>query len=207
MDKKIYGLPALSYDYKALAPFLSEQQLMIHHDKHHKAYVDKANEVLGKLEMARKEGSEIDTKAVSKNFSFQAAGVLLHSLFWKNLSPKDKTQAEPTPIIGDEINKEFKSFERFKKEFTDCAVNCEGSGWAALAYDRETHRLIILQVEKHNVNVIPGLSLLLVLDVWEHAYYLDYKNERPKYVENFWQYVNWQEVEVRLGKAVLTLKQ
>jgi len=203
----MYELPVLPYDYKALVPFLSEEQLKIHHDKHHKAYVDKANEVLGKLNQARSEGSEIDQKAIAKNLSFQVAGALLHSLFWKNLAPKSKTQEEPTKIIGEEIKKEFKSFERFKKEFTDSAVNCEGSGWAALVYDRQTHHLLIMQIEKHNVNIIPGLDLLLVLDVWEHAYYLDYKNERPKYVEAFWQNVNWQEVEIRLGKAILTLKQ
>lgn len=207
MKTKMYALPTLPYDYKALVPFLSEEQLKIHHDKHHKAYVDKANEVLGKLEIARREGTEIDVKAVSKNLSFQAAGALLHSLFWKNLAPKDQTQTEPTKIIGDEITKEFSSFERFRKEFTDCAINCEGSGWATLAYDRQTNHLVIMQIEKHNINIIPGLDLLLVLDVWEHAYYLDYKNERPKYVEAFWQNVNWQEVEIRLGKAILTLKQ
>ncbi len=207
MDKKMYELEALPYDYKALSPFLSEEQLQLHHDKHHKAYVDKANEVLDKLELARKEGSEIDIKAVSKNLSFQAAGALLHALFWKNLAPKDQTQTEPTKIIGDEIKKEFGSYERFVKEFSDCAVNCEGSGWAALAFDRYTSRLLIMQIEKHNVNIIPAMHILLVLDVWEHAYYLDYKNERPKYVEAFWNNINWQEVEIRLDKAILTLKQ
>lgn len=202
----MYELPALPYDYKALAPFLSEEQLQIHHDKHHKAYVDKANEVLGKLEIARKEGSEIDVKAVSKNLSFQAAGVQLHSLFWSILLPKDKTQKQPTKIIGDEIKKEFGSYERFVKEFSDCAVNCEGSGWAALTYSRYTNRLFIMQIEKHNVNVIPAMHLLLVLDVWEHAYYIDYKNDRAKYVQTFFDYINWQEVEMKLGKAILTLK-
>ena len=104
--------------------------------------------------------------------------------------------------MGDAIAAEFGSFERFKKEFSTAATSAEGSGWAALSLCRMTGRPIIMQIEKHNVNVYPGGAILMVLDVWEHAYYLDYKNDRAKFVENFWQIVNWDAVAKRLEAAL-----
>ncbi|MEK7167450.1 MAG: superoxide dismutase, partial [Patescibacteria group bacterium] len=142
----------------------------------------------------------LDIKATLKELSFQIGGHFLHSLFWKNLAPADKGGGgEPKGKISEAINREFGSFERFKKEFSQAAILVEGSGWAALAYDQNTERLVIMQIEKHNMNICPGFRILLVLDVWEHAYYLDYKNERAKFVEAFWNVVNWQTVEKRLN--------
>ncbi len=197
-DKKSYSLPDLPYAYNALEPFVSEAQLRLHHDKHHAAYVNGANAILDRLEKARQAGSDVDMKATLKELSFQAGGHLLHSLFWKNLAPAAKAGKEPGGILGDVIAKEFGSFQRFKKEFSAAAASTEGSGWAALAWCEMTDRPLIMQIEKHNVNVYPGFRILMVLDVWEHAYYLDYKNERPKFVEAFWSIVNWEVVERRL---------
>jgi superoxide dismutase, Fe-Mn family len=200
-DKKLYSLPDLPYAYNALEPFISEAQLKIHHDKHHAAYVNGANAILERLEKARQAGTDVDMKATLKELSFQAGGHVLHSLFWKNLAPAPKTN-NPGGILADVLNKEFGSIERFKKEFSAAAASTEGSGWAALSWCGMTGRPLIMQIEKHNVNVYPMFRILMVLDVWEHAYYLDYKNERPKFVEAFWSIVNWDEVNKRLEAII-----
>jgi Fe-Mn family superoxide dismutase len=197
-DKRLYSLPELPYAYNALEPHISEAQLRLHHDKHHAAYVNGANSLLERLDKARQAGTEVDMKATLKELSFQAGGHVLHSLFWSNLLPASKAGKEPSGALADLLKVEFGSFERFKKEFTAAAASTEGSGWAALAWCGLTGRPVIMQIEKHNVNVTPNLSLLLVLDIWEHAYYLDYRNDRPKFVNAFWNIVNWDEVNRRL---------
>ncbi|NWF86703.1 superoxide dismutase [Candidatus Bathyarchaeota archaeon] len=200
-ENKFYVLPKLSYDYKDLAPHMSEEQLRIHHSKHHQAYVNGANSILQKLDKARKEGTELDVRATLKELSFNIGGHLLHSLFWGNLAPAGKGGGEPSGALADFIDKEFGSFDRFKKEFTQAAVSVEGSGWAALTLCKQTNRLIIMQVEKHNTNVYPMFRILMVLDVFEHAYYIDYKNERAKFIDAFWNIVNWDGINKRLAEA------
>ena len=196
---KFYSLPKLPYDYKALAPAMSEEQLTLHHTKHHNAYVTGANALLQKFDAARKENADLDMKAALKELSFHVGGFRLHNLFWGNLAPAGKGGGGiPKGELAQALDAEFGKFDRFKKEFTQAAASVEGSGWAALSYCRMTGRPIILQIEKHNVNVVPGFTILMVLDVWEHAYYLDYKNDRPKFIEAFWNIVNWDEVNKRL---------
>jgi Fe-Mn family superoxide dismutase len=195
---RFYSLPELPYPPDALAPFISEAQLRLHHDKHHAAYVNAANAIFEKLDTARTSGADVDIKSTLKELSFQAGGHILHTLFWKNLTPSGKSAEEPGGVLADNLEKEFGSFGRFRKEFTAAAVSTEGSGWAALARCGMTGRLLIMQIEKHNVNVYPHIRIIMVLDVWEHAYYLDYKNERPKFVDAFWNIVNWDEVNLRL---------
>ncbi|MEM2105455.1 MAG: superoxide dismutase [Candidatus Bathyarchaeia archaeon] len=203
MEKnKFYVLPKLPYGYGDLAPHMSEEQLHIHHSKHHQAYVNGANAILQKLDNARKENTDLDIKATLKELSFNIGGHLLHSLFWENLAPTGKGGGKPGGILGDAIEKEFESFERFRKEFTQAAVSVEGSGWAALAFCKQTNRPIIMQIEKHNMNVYPMFRILMVLDVFEHAYYIDYKNERAKFVEAFWNIVNWETVNKRLEETI-----
>jgi len=202
MDGRLYTLPPLTYDLKALAPYISEAQLTLHHQKHHQAYVNGANALFEKLDKARKDGTDLDMKATLKELSFQAGGHILHLLFWKNLAPPDRAGKEPVGVLAEALKKEFGSFERFRKEFSVAAVSAEGSGWAALARCGMTGRLLIMQIEKHNVNVFPHIRILMVLDVWEHAYYLDYRNERPRYVEAFWNIVNWDEVNRRYEAAL-----
>jgi Fe-Mn family superoxide dismutase len=159
-----------------------------------------ANAIFEKLEQSRKAGSDLDMKATLKELSFHVGGHLLHSLFWANLAPAGKGGGgKPSGVLGAAIDKEFGGFERFQKEFTQAAVSAEGSGWAALTFCQLTNRPIIMQIEKHNVNVYPMFSILLVLDVWEHAYYLDYKNLRAKFVEAFWNIVNWEEANRRFA--------
>ncbi len=197
MESKFYELPALPYDYNALEPYISEEQLRIHHDKHHQAYVDGANALLKKFDEA-KTGATIDAKATAKELSFNVGGFTLHNLFWKNMGKPDKNGGRPDGVLAEYIEKDFGNFENFKKRFSTAAISTEGSGWAALSLCRNTNRIFIQQLEKHNVNTIPNQRIVMVLDVWEHAYYLDYKNVRPEFVEAFWSIVNWDEINRRI---------
>ena len=195
---KLYALPALSYGYGDLQPYISEEQLRLHHTKHHQAYVNGANAIMEKLDKARKDGIDLDMKAVAREMAFHLGGHKLHSLFWGNMAPAGKGGGgNPMGKFAEAITREYGSFERFKKEFTQTAVSTEGSGWAAVTYDASTDRPGIVQIEKHNVNFPPAYPVLMVLDVWEHAYYLDYKNDRAKFVDAFWNIVNWGKVNER----------
>lgn len=200
--EKFYSLPKLPYDTTALAPYMSEDQLTLHHTKHHQAYVNGANALFEKFDKARKEKTDFDIKATAKELSFHLGGYRLHNLFWQNLAPAGKGGGGvPTGDLAKVIDGEFGGFDRFKKEFSAAATSVEGSGWAALSYCRETGRPLIMQVEKHNMNGFPGYPILMVLDVWEHAYYLDYRNDRAKFVEAFWNIVNWDEAGKRFAAA------
>jgi Fe-Mn family superoxide dismutase len=202
VNKRFYTLPDLPYAFNALEPHMSEAQLRLHHDKHHAAYVNGANAIFDRLDKARQAGTDIDMKATLKELSFQAGGHILHLLFWQNLAPAAKAVREPGGALAEALEDEFGSFERFRKEFSLAAASTEGSGWAALARCGLTGRLLIMQIEKHSVNVYPHLRILMVLDVWEHAYYLDYRNERARFVEAFWNIVNWDEVNKRLEALI-----
>jgi Fe-Mn family superoxide dismutase len=198
-SQKLYTLPELDYRYDALVPFISEDLLRVHHTKHHTAYVEGANAILRKMDEAKIKLTDFDAKATFKDLSFQVGGHLLHSLFWKNLAPAGKGGGDlPTGNVAKIIQEEYGSVERFKKIFSQTAMSAEGSGWAALTFCQRTQRPMIMQVEKHNVNIYPTFKILMVLDVWEHAYYLDYKNERGRFLEAFWNVVNWSEVDKRL---------
>lgn len=192
-QKEFYKLPTLPYDLNALEPHISEEQLKVHYSKHHQRYVDDANELLRKLDKAREENSEPDMRSIAKALSFNVGGIALHNLFWEVLSPEGG--GEPQGMAKDAIEKKFGSFERFKKEFTRIASEVEGGGWAALTYCKQTNRAMIMQIEKHNVNVMPGYKIFMAIDVWEHAYYLDYKSERSKYLEGVWNIINWKKIE------------
>lgn len=197
--EKFYSLPRLPYAFNELAPHISEQQLKIHYEKHHQAYVNGANSLLEKMDNARKQDTELDMKSLLKELSFNVGGFLLHSLFWENLAPESKTGKEPTGEIAEMIKREFGSFERFKTEFTKAALTVEGSGWAALAYCQKTKRPILMQIEKHNVNIYLAFKILMVLDMFEHAYYIDYKNDKAKYADVFWNIVDWGKIQERLN--------
>jgi len=195
---KLYSLPKLPYEYAALAPYISEEQLKLHHLKHHQAYVNGANAIFEKMDKARKDDADLDLKATLKELSFHIGGFRLHNRFWENLAPAGKGGGGvPKGDLAIAIEGEFGKFERFKKEFTQAATSAEGSGWAVMTFCNFTKRPVIMQAEKHNVNIMPGFDILMVLDVWEHAYYLDYKNDRAKFVESFWNIVNWDMVSKR----------
>jgi superoxide dismutase, Fe-Mn family len=189
-------LPLLPYKYNALEPIISQKIMELHHDKHHKSYVDGANAALEKLEKYRKGEIEIDVRATLRDLSFHMNGHVLHSIFWPNMKPPEENN-KPEGKIADLINKVFGSFESFKKEFSNAAKSVEGSGWAVLVKD-EKDNLYVFQIEKHNLMHVAGFKPLLVLDVWEHSYYLDYLNDRGKYVDSWWKVVNWDDVEKRL---------
>jgi Fe-Mn family superoxide dismutase len=195
---RLYSLPKLPYEYAALAPHISEEQLKLHHLKHHQAYVNGANAIFEKMDKARKDDADLELKATLKELSFHIGGFRLHNRFWENLAPAGKGGGGvPKGDLAKAIDGEFGNFGRFKKEFTQAATSAEGSGWAVMTYCNFTKRPVIMQAEKHNVNIMPGFDILMVLDVWEHAYYLDYKNDRAKFVESFWNIVNWDMVSKR----------
>jgi Fe-Mn family superoxide dismutase len=202
MENKIYVLPELPYAYGALTPHISEEQLKIHHQKHHQAYVNGANALSLALAQARQTNTTYDPKAVAKELSFQVGGHILHSLFWKNLQPAPAQKPTPMGELAKAIIEQFGTYDRFVQEFSGLAATVEGSGWASLIYCRETGRLLLNQIEKHNTNIIPSSPILLVLDVFEHAYYLDYKNERAKFIAAFWNIVNWEEANTRYAAAL-----
>lgn len=197
---KYYELPPLSYDYDALDPVVSEAQLALHHDLHHKAYVENANIILEKLEQGRKNEEELNFAALYKELSFNVGGHVLHALYWENMTAVTGREGPPEELRA-LINQEFGSMERFMEEFAKTGLKVEGSGWAALTYCKKTKRLLIMQIEKHNVNVMPMFEILLVMDVWEHSYYLDYQNKRGDYIDKFWDIVNWDIVGERLKAA------
>lgn len=195
-----YELPELPYSHDALEPVMSKEVLTLHHDIHHKGYVDGANGILEKLETLRKGDEKGDMKSLLKTLSFHIGGHILHSLFWPNMAPEGEG-GEPEGKLKEALEAEFGSIDRFKEEFAEAANSVEGSGWAALTYCKKTNRPIVMQIEKHNVNVYPAFSILLVIDVWEHSYYLDYKNKRGDFVKEFWKIVNWKEVNKRFEEV------
>ena len=194
-----YTLPALDYDYAALEPSLSARILELHHDKHHKAYVDGANTVLEKLEQARTSGDFGTINQLEKNLAFHLSGHILHSIFWKNLSPDGG--GKPEGELADAIAEHLGSFDAFKAQLSEAATNVQGSGWAALSWEPVGQRLIIEQVYDHQGNVGQGGPPLLVLDMWEHAYYLQYENRKAEWVDAFWDIVHWDDVAQRFAAA------
>ncbi len=195
-----YKLPDLPYPYNALEPTISEEIMKLHHDKHHLAYVNGANAALDKLEKARQTGfAGVDVKAIERDLAFHGSGHTMHSTFWPNMKPHGG--GKPGGRVADQINTDFGKFESFKEQLSNAAKQVEGSGWGVLAYEPWSDQLITLQAEKHNDLTVQGVVPILVLDVWEHAYYLQYRNDRASYVDAWWNVVNWDDVEKRFEKA------
>ena len=196
----VYELPDLPYDYDALEPHISGEIMQLHHDKHHKTYVDGANAALEALEKAREDGTDQNTvRALSKNLAFNLGGHTNHSIFWKNLSPNGG--GEPTGELAVAINRDFGSFEKFKDHFSNAALSLQGSGWAVLGYDHIGERLVIEQMTDQQGNLSINLTPLLLLDMWEHAFYLQYKNVKADYVKAVWNVFNWDDVAERYAAA------
>lgn len=190
-----YELAPLPYAYDALAPVISEEIMKLHHDKHHAAYVNGANAALEKLEKARNGEVEIDIKAVLRDLSFNVNGHVLHQMFWENMRAPQENNA-PTGVVKEALEKSFGSVEAFQKQFSAAAKAVEGSGWALLVADSDKN-LMMIQIEKQNFMHVAGFTPILGIDVWEHAYYLDYKNDRGAYVDAWWKLVNWDDIERR----------
>ena len=194
-----YTLPDLPYDYAALEPHISGKIMQLHHDKHHAAYVTGANTALEQLAEARDKGDLTWVNQLEKNLAFNLGGHINHSIFWQNMSPNGG--GEPTGDLMDEINKDFGSFDKFKKHFAAVAAGVQGSGWAILAWDSIGQRLVIVQLFDQQGNLPIALTPIVMLDVWEHAYYLDYLNVRADYVTAWWNVVNWDDAAARLARA------
>ena len=190
-----YELPELPYDYTALEPHYSAEVLELHHDKHHKAYVDGANTTFEKWVEVRESGDFGTINQLEKNMAFHLSGHVLHSLFWKNLAPD--RGGEPEGELGAAVNEHFGSYDAFRSQLTEAAMNVQGSGWGALSWEPMAKRLIVEQVYDHQGNIGQGEPPLLVLDMWEHAYYLQYKNVKADWVEAYWHLVNWPDVARR----------
>lgn len=194
-----HTLPPLPYSYNALEPYISEEIMRLHHKKHHQSYVDGLNKAEKELQKARQRGDFSLVKHWSRELAFHGSGHYLHTIFWGNMSPDGGGQ--PTGRLLKEINKYFGSFTAFKKHFSEGAKAVEGVGWAILVWAPRARHLEILQSERHMLLTQWDTIPLLVLDVWEHAYYLQYKNNRGEYVENWWNIVNWQDVSERFQHA------
>jgi superoxide dismutase, Fe-Mn family len=194
-----YELPELPYAYSALEPHYSAEVLELHHDKHHKAYVDGANTTFQKLGEARESGDFGTINQLEKNMAFHLSGHVLHSLLWTNMSPDGG--GEPEGDLAAAVKEWFGSYDGFKAQLSEAAMNVQGSGWGALSWEPMAGRLIVEQVYDHQGNVGQGGPPLLVLDMWEHAYYLQYKNVKKDWVEAFWNIVNWPDVASRFDRV------
>ena len=194
-----YSLPDLEYDYGALEPHISGQIMELHHGKHHAAYVAGANSTLERLEEAREAGNFSRINMLEKNLAFHVCGHILHSIFWKNLSPEGG--GRPSGELAEAIAKDFGGFEAFRAQLTNATNLVQGSGWGALAFEPVSKKLIVEQVYDHQGNVAQASVPLLVIDSWEHAYYLQYENRKPEFVEAVWNLVNWKDVAGRYAAA------
>lgn len=194
-----YTLPDLGYDYGALDPHISGRIMELHHSKHHAAYVAGANTALEQLAEAREKEAFGTVNLLEKNLAFNLGGHVNHSVFWQNLSPEGG--GEPDGELGAAIAEFFGSFDAFKKHFAANAVGIQGSGWSILAWDTLGKKLIIVQLYDQQGNLPIGIVPLLLLDMWEHAFYLDYVNVKADYVKAFWNIVSWQDVAVRFARA------
>ena len=195
-----HELPPLPYDYNALEPYYDEQTVRLHHDKHHAAYVAGLNKAEEMLAEARSSGDYAMIQHWERQLAFHGSGHLLHTLFWENMAPN--AGGEPQGELRKQLEKDFGSYEAFRKQFSAAAAAVEGNGWCLLGWMPEFEKLYILQIENHQKLTMCGIQPLLVLDVWEHAYYLKFHNRRADWIENWWNLVNWQDVQQRYAEVM-----
>jgi Fe-Mn family superoxide dismutase len=196
-----YTLPELSYDYGALDPHISGKIMELHHSKHHAAYVAGANLALEKIAEAQSAGNFATINMLEKNLAFNLGGHVNHSIFWKNLRPggdNDKPEGE----LAAAIDENFGSWDTFRAQFEAVALGIQGSGWAIVAWDSLSQKLVIVQLYDHQANIAPTLVPVAILDMWEHAFYLDYLNVKGDYVKAWWNIVNWDDAQTRFNAAV-----
>ena len=194
-----YELPDLPYDYGALAPSISGEIMELHHSKHHATYVAGVNTALEQLADAREKGAFGNVPKLQKDLAFHLSGHVNHSIFWTNLSPDGG--GNPTGDLGAAIERDFGSFEGFRGQFSAAATSLQGSGWAFLTYEPAAGQLLVEQRYDQQGMDVTGSVPLLLLDMWEHAFYLQYKNVKADYVKNFWDIINWDDVAERYAEA------
>jgi Fe-Mn family superoxide dismutase len=186
-----YTLPNLPYDYAALEPHISGDIMRLHHDKHHSAYVTGANDALDGLAEARAKNDFSKIAALERSLAFNVSGHVLHSLFWQNLAPA--AGGQPTGALAEQMTRDFGDFARFRGEMTAAAMTIMGSGWSALMWDPMSQRLLTAQIHDHQNGIMQGGVPILVLDAWEHAFYLQYGPEKKRYFEAIWNVWNWAD--------------
>ena len=195
-----HELPPLPYPYNALEPYYDERTLIPHHDKHHASYVKGLNAAEEKVQAMLASGDYANARGVTRELAFDGSGHILHSIFWTNMRPDGG--GEPTGMLADAINRDFGNVEAFTGLFLAASDSVQGSGWGILAYNPVFDSLIILGAEKHENLTQWGVIPILALDVWEHAYYLQYQNKRPEWTLAFVDHlVNWDDVAQRLDAA------
>lgn len=192
-----YSLPDLQYDFGALEPHISGNIMELHHDKHHAAYVKGANQALERLGEARDKEDFTRVGALEKALAFNLSGHVLHSLFWQNLTPRGGGQ--PDGELRAALDEHFGSFEKFKRQLNEVAATIMGSGWGALIWEPLAGKLLTTQIYDHQSNLSQGGVPILVLDAWEHAYYLQYKNQKTDYFAAIWNVWNWEDVAARFA--------
>lgn len=198
----MYELPPLPYPYEALEPYIDEQTMHLHHDIHHKGYVDGLNKAEGELAKAREANDFALVKHWEREAAFHGSGHILHAIFWTNMAPAGNGGGGmPQGALAQQIEKDFGSFDKFKAQYMAATTAIEGSGWGILAWQPLGRKLVILTAEKHQQLTQWGAVPLLVLDVWEHAYYLKYQNKRGEFVKAFFNVVNWADVAARFDNA------
>jgi len=195
-----YKLPDLSYDFNALEPVISAEIMTLHYTKHHQAYVTNLNAALEKNAEAEAKSDLAGSIALQPQIKFNGGGHINHSIFWTNLAPKG-SGGEPDSLLAKAIDESFGSFDRFVETFNTKTVAIQGSGWGWLGYNKASKRLEISACANQDPLSAIGLVPLLGIDVWEHAYYLQYKNVRADYVKAIWQIVNWKNVSERFAAA------
>jgi Fe-Mn family superoxide dismutase len=194
-----YTLPDLPYDYGALEPYISGQIMELHHDKHHAAYVKGANTALEQMAEARDKSSFGTVNLLEKNLAFNLGGHINHSIFWPNMSPDggDKPDGE----LGAAIDEFFGSFDGFRGQFEAAAAGLQGSGWSMLVWDTLGQRLNVMQLFDQQGNLPAAQIPVVLLDMWEHAFYLQYKNVKADYIGAWWNVVNWADAKTRFDAA------
>ena len=200
MPNQIYSLPDLPYDEGALEPHISGRIMQLHHGKHHAAYVKGANKALDQLSEIQAKGDFTTLSLLERNLAFNVSGHVLHSVFWTNLTPKGG--GEPAGRLGNTIEAAFGGFPNFRQTMTEAAATVQGSGWAMASYEPVAGRIIVQQVHDHQGEHGQGTIPLLVIDAWEHAYYLQYQTEKAKYFNAIWNVINWADVARRYEEAV-----
>ena len=194
-----YSLPDLPYDYGALAPHIAGEIMELHHSQHHNTYVTALNQTLDKLAAARESGDYGAIVGLEKTLAFNLGGHVNHSIFWKNLSPEGGDK--PDGDLGAAIDDQYGSFDTFRAQFEATALGIQGSGWAIAAWDTLGQKLVMGQLYDHQSNLSPTLIPVVLLDMWEHAFYLDYLNVKGDYVKAFWNIVNWADAQERFTAA------
>lgn len=194
-----YILPDLPYDFGALEPHISGRIMELHHGKHHATYVKKANETLEQLDSARESGDLTKLAALEKSLAFNLSGHVLHSIFWRNLTPQGGDR--PDGELGRMIERDFGGFDKFQKQMIEAASTIMGSGWAALVWEPLGQRLLTTQIYDHQSNLNQGGIPLMVIDAWEHAYYLQYENEKADFFRAVWNLWNWDDIADRCAEV------